>query len=250
MRILIPVMALSLLLFHGGAYALEAPVLRIAVSANFSVTAEKLAKDFEQKERVRSEIISGSSGKLSAQITHGAPFDILLSADRSHPQELLDNNLVRQNKISNYAIGILVFITKESHSQKNISEQIKACRKIAIASPEHAPYGKAAMQALEYLKLVDSSKPKVVIGESIGQAMSFLETGAADCGFVGLSQVKAASGFEGRYTIISSAMHKGLMQSAVLLENGKQPKAAQKFMEYLLSETARAQIKEAGYELP
>ncbi len=233
------------------AQAAENPPLRIAVAANFSATAEEIAKDFWKKEGIKTEVISGSSGKLAGQIIQGAPFDVFLSADRAHLQELVRRGLVHEDALYDYAIGILVFFGQETTAERALEKQISSCRKLAIANPENAPYGKAALQTLDHLKLRDAVKERLVMGESIGQAMSFIESGAADCGFIALSQVKGVEGWDGRYVVIHETMHEKLVQSAVVLEKSSQQDAARKFIAYLLNKTTRARIiREAGYELP
>jgi molybdate transport system substrate-binding protein len=231
-------------------YAAENTILRIAVSANFTTTAEEIAKDFEQKEGIKTDIISGSSGKLVTQITQGAPFDVLLAADRSHPEKLAELGFAHPSGLADYAIGTLVFVGQTIATEGGIGQQISLCRTLAIANPDTAPYGKAAMQALGYLNLLEGNKLKLVTGESVGQAMIFIESGAADCGFVSLSQVLGKEKFNHRIIPIPDAMHERLIQSAAIMVNSQQRDAAQRFVAYLLSEPARAQIKKAGYELP
>lgn len=224
--------------------------LRIAVAANFSSTAEAIARDFEVQENVQVDIISGSSGKLATQMASGAPYDIFLSADRLMPEQLKQQKLAYQNKLFDYAVGIVVFIGKDANIKSDLKRQIDSCRTIAIANPEHAPYGKAAMQALKRLDASIEKSGRLVTGESVGQAMGFIESGAADCGFVALSQVIGKPDYEGRFVKSEPTMHEVLMQTGIILATSPQTGLAQKFFDTLLSEPSRSKIKEAGYELP
>lgn len=243
-------LTLTLFLVANAAQAAENPPLRIAVATNFATTAEAIAGDFAKAEGVKTVVVSGSSGKLTAQIIHGAPFDVFLSADRIHPQQLARLGLVDRGRLHDYAVGTLTFIGREVDVKQGIAERVASCRAVAVANPESAPYGLAALQVLEHVKVTDAAKHRLVMGESVGQTMAFLTSGAADCGFVGTSQVREAPELAPRATPVASALHEPIAQSAVVLAASPRKETARRFMRALLGKAARARIQEAGYGLP
>ena len=220
------------------------PVLKIAVAANFSSTLEIIAKEFTAKTGIGIDIIPGASGNLTTQIQNKAPFDIFLSADRLYPEQLLAAKLVHQDKIYDYAIGQLVFIAANALADNNIQE-VNTCRKIAIADPNTAPYGRAAIDALTSSQLLEKNKTKFIIGASIGQTMNFIASGASDCGFVALSQVKDNDILRKRMLIVDNKLYAPLIQGAIINKNSPFHSEDEEFMTWLLNQ--QAIIKDAGY---
>ena len=223
----------------------------IAVAANFLGTLEKLQKEFEAAGDHKLTLISGATGKLTAQITEGAPFDIFLSADNKATKKLAEGGKAFPDSEFTYAIGTLaLFSSDASRITGDGAEVLKsgAFTKLAIANPKVAPYGVAAEAAMTSLGVRDAVKDKIVMGENIGQAFSMIETGNAEIGFVALSQVLGSeSGRNGSHWIVPANLHEPIRQNAVLLERGKDNADAKAFLEFLKSDKAKEVIDAAGY---
>lgn len=222
----------------------HADTLRIAVASNFAHTLQTLLTEFEKETGHKVEISSASSGKLYAQILHGAPFDIFLSADTNKPQRLAQQFPKSESTRFTYAIGRLVFWCP-AECEYPLSG-IKANNlTIAIANPRLAPYGLAAQQTIDAFGLTSA---KVVTGENIGQAYRFIESGNAAAGFVARSQVVAAKIPSEQYWLIPDEHHQPLEQAGILTAQGLNEPAAQAFVTYLLSTAVQARIAEHGYD--
>ena len=231
--------------FSAGAQA------RIAVAANFAEAARQLADDYGRKSGHRIEISSASTGKLYAQIVNGAPFDVLLSADDTTPRKLDDEGLADATTLHDYAIGRLVLWSRDPQRVKDGETLLRkgAIERLAIANPELAPYGAAARDALHYVRRWEELKPKLVMGENVGQAAQFVVSGAAPLGLLPRSLVLEArkttpgSGWE-----VPASWHAPIVQSAVLLTRGERNPAARGFLKYLQSPAAKKKIHGFGYD--
>jgi len=231
--------------FSAGAQA------RIAVAANFAEAARQLADDYGRKSGHRIEISSASTGKLYAQIVNGAPFDVLLSADDTTPRKLADEGLADATTLHDYAIGRLVLWSRDPQRVKDGETLLRkgAIERLAIANPELAPYGAAARDALHYVRRWEELKPKLVMGENVGQAAQFVVSGAAPLGLLPRSLVLEArkttpgSGWE-----VPASWHAPIVQSAVLLTRGERNPAARGFLKYLQSPAAKKKIHGFGYD--
>ncbi len=226
--------------------AAHAADISIACASNFQPTLQKLAADFENSSGHTLRISSGSTGKLYAQIQHGAPFDVFLSADRERPADLQQQGLAEPP--ITYAIGRLVLYAPHADPRKIL--QADTFRHLAIANPQTAPYGAAARAVLQHLQRWDSLQNRLAIGENISQTFQFVHTGNAELGFVALAQVLAIEAPVDRYWLIPSEQHTSLEQQAVLLRDSKARDAARVFLAYLQSDNARAIIRRDGYEVP
>lgn len=226
--------------------------VRVAVAANFSAPFKKLADDFAAQTGHQAIMIAGSTGKFYTQIKAGAPFDVLLAADQTTPRKLEDEGFAVKGQHFTYAKGQLVLWSAKPglvDKRGDILSQA-AFEHLAMADPKLAPYGAAALQVLTALKLQQTLAPKVVLGESISQAMQFVTSGNAEVGFVALSQViRPNQPPEGSWWIVPRHLYSPIVQEAVLLQMGKGKVAALAFMSYLQSDRARAIIKSYGYEL-
>ena len=228
------------------------PTLRIAVASNFLNSANKLVKIYENLYGAEIEIISGSTGKLFAQINSGAPFDLFLAADELRPRLLseADNSFEEDTYV--YAVGRLVLWAPElpkHHEHCNEKLLDMPFQHIAIANPETAPYGDAGLQTLRKLKKLQSIQSKLVFGENVGQVFSYLVTGAVDVGFLSLAQVHDRDPHRDTCAwIIPRNYYPDLSQSAIILQS-KSP-IAQEFMDFLQSEQAKAVIESFGYFAP
>jgi len=227
----------------------NAQKLRIAVAANAQFVAGVLTKEFKQQTGIEPELIVGSSGKFTAQIEQGAPFDVFMSADMKYPEELFAKQLTTA-KPQIYAYGTLV-LWSNANVIPTINSLTKAdIKKIAVANPALAPYGEAAIEALKKLKLYDQLQPKLVFGESIAQVNQFLLTDAADAAFTAKSVVMdPAQQGKGRWTEVDNKLYKPIAQGVVILKTstGENLKQAQKFYKFLFSTKAKQIFKAYGY---
>lgn len=221
----------------------------IAVATNFKTTLETLEADFESRSGYKLDLISGSTGKLYAQIINGAPYDVFLAADQARPARLVAEGHAAAESRFTYAIGMLALwspsysdVTADTLIEPNIT-------RLALANPDLAPYGLAALQVLERILLVEELRPKFVFGENVGQTFAFVSTGNAQIGFVSAAQVLALpEDAEGSAWFVPPQLHEPIAQDAVLLRRGEENGAARAFLTYLKSEPAREIIRRSGYE--
>ena len=242
-------LALLLALCLAGPAAAEEAV--VAVAANFSEVAELLAKDFEQASGHKLTFVAGSTGKLYAQITNGAPFDAFLSADQETPARLEKEGQAVAGSRFTYATGRLTLWSPEpgrvaSDGAATLKEG--KFRLLAIANPELAPYGAAAKQALEKLGLWERFKDRIVMGETIGQAHAMVASGNAELGFVALSHVLSPrTETKGSRWDVPAHLYAPLQQDAVLLARAAGNPAARGFLDFLRSAKARKVMETYGY---
>jgi len=244
-KLLIILFALSL------PFAGIAQKLRIAVAANAQFVAKVLAEEFKKQSSIEVEMIVSSSGKLTAQIEQGAPFDVFLSADMKYPQELYAKQLTTA-KPQIYAYGTLVIWAKKGISLKGGLKALNnpAIKKIAVANAALAPYGEAAEQAMERSNVLSELKPKLVYGESIAQVNQYLLTGAADVAFTAKSVVlDPAQRNNQNWVEVNSKLYQPIAQGVVLLKSssGANLVQAKKFYTFLFSTRAKQIFKAYGY---
>ena len=227
--------------------AARADTALIAVAANFAKTAERLAQGFAAASGHEIEISTGSTGTLAAQIRNGAPFTLFLSADEGRPMELEAEGLAVPGSRFTYAVGKLVLWGPDPRwvvLDPAASLADPELKRLAIANPELAPYGRAAQEALTALGIWEGVQPKLVRGEDIAQTYQFVASRNAELGFVALSQVMDQSGSRWE---VPQDLYTPIRQQAVLLQPGKDNAAAKAFLDYLRSEPAREIIRAAGY---
>ncbi len=228
--------------------AARAETLRLAVAANFTDITRVLVPRFEQGSGHQVKASFGSTGKLYAQITHGAPFDIFLAADEARPRLLVAEGLAVEGSRFTYAQGRLVLWSADDALFKD-GEAFLAkgdFSRLAIANPKTAPYGVAAQQVLQHLGIWKAVMSKLVRGDSIAQTFQFTATANAQLGLVAASQVKAWKQ-PGSLWSIPDAYYQPISQQAVLLTRGEKNVAAQAFLEFLRSDAGRAIIRDHGY---
>ncbi len=220
---------------------------QVAVAANFTEPAKEIAAGFEKATGHKAVLAFGASGAFYTQISHGAPFEIFLSADSERPAKAEADGLAVAGSRFTYAVGQLVLYSATPGLVDAKGAVLKggAFDKISIADPATAPYGVAAIETMAKLGVRDALKPKIVTGSSIAQAYQFVSTGAAQLGFVALSQVISVPG--GSRWIVPAKLHTPIDQQAVLLKTGKKNPAAAAFIKYLKSRAALAIIKRYGY---
>ncbi len=221
--------------------------VRIAVAANFTDAAKEIGTLFEHKSGHRPLFSFGSTGQLYAQIAQGAPFDVFLAADQARPEQAIAEGLAVPGSRFTYARGRLVLYSREAgRVEGQRSLLVGGFDKLAIANPETAPYGAAAIEAMKALGSYDKLAPKLVRGNNIAQTFQFVATGNAELGFVALSQLAVDRG--GSRWLVPAGLHTPIAQDAVLLERGRDNETARAFLAYLKSEAARAVVARHGYE--
>lgn len=237
-------------LFAAHAALAQAGEVSVAVAANFTAPMQKIAARFEQDTGHKAVLAFGSTGRFHAQISHGAPFEVLLAADAATPERLEREGLVVPGSRFTYAVGRLVLW---SATPGRVDPQGAVLRgagpaRLALADPKLAPYGAAAVEVLTRLGLIDTLRPRFVQGESIGQAHQFVASGNAPMGFVALSQVQVDGRLSGGSAwVVPADLHRPLQQDAALLQRGRDNPAAQALMRYLRSPAARQTIQAHGY---
>ena len=253
MKYLILVLALSLMLAAPGSSATGE--LTVAAASDLNFAFKDLVAAYEKKTGRHVRLSLGSSGNFFSQIENGAPFDLYFSADIRYPQKLEEAGHAIPGSLYKYAVGrIVLWVPK--HSSVAVEQGLAALkdpavRKIAIANPKHAPYGRAAVSALEHHKLYDGLKDRLVLGENISQAAQFIESGACDAGIIALSlalapTMKAA----GKYYEIPTDAHPPLEQGAVILKKSSNQAHARDFLDFVKGPEGREIMQRYGFMLP
>ena len=241
---------LGLLVLAAASTAARAAEVPVAVAANFTEPAKEIAAAFKKSTGNDAVLSFGASGQFYTQITRGAPFQVFLSADVERAQKAEQDGVGVPGTRFVYATGSLVLYSRTPglvDGQGAVLRRPDAFQKIAIADPASAPYGSAAIQAMTRLGVYPSLKPKVVQGASITQAYQFTATGAAELGFVALSQVINTPG--GSRWTVPKTLHKPIDQGAILLFTGDKNPAARQFLAFLKGPEAKAIIRRYGYQV-
>lgn len=232
-----------------GAWAAEA---QVAVAANFTEPIKAIAAVLEKTTGHTLKVSLGATGAFYTQIKNGAPFDVFLAADDERPALLEREGLTVPNTRFTYATGKLVLWSVDPARVDARGDVLKSptLRKVSFANPKTAPYGAAAVQVMERMGLADALKPKLVQGESIGQAFNFVKTGNADVGFVAMAQVLQGGKLkEGSMWVIPQTHYDTIRQDAVLLKRGEQNEAAKALLKLLQSPNIKDLIRSYGYDL-
>ena len=242
--------AISAALVLGGlaattAVTAQAGEVRIAVASNFTAPMREISSAFEQATGHTAIVSFASTGKIFAQITQAAPYDVFLSADQERPMQLEERGLAVEGSRFTYALGRLALFGGGAPVTGPQALDEEADGKIAIANPDLAPYGRAAIQALRDLFPDRDFSSRLVKGENISQTLQFIETGNAPLGFVALSQI--ITNEPTQYWLVPQAMHAPIAQDAVQLQHGAENPAAQAFLAYLKSPEAAQVIARFGY---
>ena len=248
-----PSQLLALALFTltlGQVSAAQADEVVVAVAANFLAPLQEISSEFTKETRHTTVITAGATGQLFTQIQNGAPFEVMVSADRKTPNKLVEAKLAVAASQFTYARGKLVLWSADPALVDAKGDVLKTghFNHLAIANPKTAPYGQAAVELMAKLGLSATLQPKLVQGENIAQTKMFVDSGSAELGFVALSQVMEDGKItKGSAWVIPSDLHAPILQDAVLLASGKDNPAATALMQYLRSDKARAVIKAYGY---
>lgn len=231
--------------------ATQAEEVLAAVASNFTAPMKDIAKRFEATTGHKLTVSLGSSGKLFAQIRHGAPFDVFLSADQEKPQKLIAAGAAQPDSQFTYALGRLALWSAQASVDPLQMLKAGSYQRLALANPRLAPYGEAAKRTLEYLDVANAAQPKLVTGENINQTWQFVSTGNAQLGFVALSQIMPNGELShGSAWVIPADHHQPVKQDAVLLSRSKNNPAAVALLAFLRSDEAAAIIKRYGYDMP
>jgi molybdate transport system substrate-binding protein len=243
--------ALFALTIAAAALQAQADELQVAVAANFSAAAQKIAAQFEHDTGHAVKLSFGSTGKFYAQIEAGAPFDVLLAADQATPGKLAAEGKAVPATLRTYAIGRLVLWSADPALVDAKGDVLRSGRwkHLSVADARLAPYGQAARQTLAALGLTDAVQARLVTAESIGQALQFVQSGNAELGFVALGQVQPPDGSRvpGSMWLVPDALYAPIRQDAVVLASTKSAAAAAAFVDYLASDPARRVIQAYGY---
>ena len=229
----------------------RADVVQVAVAANFTAPARALAEVFARTTGHEARLSFGATGAFYTQIKNGAPFDVLLAADDERPARLEKEGDTVAGSRFTYATGQLVLWSAKPGFVDDQGAVLKGGHfgKIAIANPKNAPYGAAAVEAMEKLGLAATLQPKLVTGESIGQTFNFIATGNAELGFVALAQVLEGGKLKsGSMWVVPAQYHAPIIQDAVILKRAANNPAAKAWMELLKTPQSKALIRSYGYE--
>jgi molybdate transport system substrate-binding protein len=231
----------------------SAQSLTVAAASDLQAALPVIAAQFEKETGATVALTFGSSGNFFTQIQNGAPFDVFLSADVDYPRRLDQAGLVERGTLVEYATGRLVLWTRTDSGielRGGLSSLLDAkVRKIAIANPAHAPYGRAAVAALRHEGMFERVQQKLVLGENISQAAQFAQSGNAEVGILALSLALApAMKSSGTYAEVSAALHPAIVQAAVVLASSRQKPLALQFLQTLKSASAQRVLRAYGFE--
>ena len=222
-----------------------------AVATNFAHAMSPLSEAFAQESTHSVRVVTGSTGKLYAQVVAGAPFDVLLAADQERPERLQAEGLAVAGSRFTYATGRIVLWSADPVLLQDDAVAVLSrghFRRLAIANPSLAPYGVAAQQVLEQLGLWAQIRPRIVMGENVGQAHAMVATGNAELGFIALSALTAATaGPGGSAWEVPPALYEPIRQDAALLGRAQDNPAARALLSFLRSPAARHIIRKQGY---
>lgn len=226
--------------------AAQADTTHVAVAANFTEAARDIAKLFAEQTGHEAVLSFGATGQFYTQIANDAPFEVFLAADNIRPAQAVKEGYGVDATVFTYAIGQLVLYSADETLDLNADYlQNGDFSKLAIANPDTAPYGLAAVQTMNHLGLYEELQDKIIQGQNIGQTFQFVETGNAELGFVAMGQVAAAE--SGARWIVPAEFYTPIAQDAVLLTKGKDNPAAVAFVDFLQSQPALDIIKRYGY---
>jgi molybdate transport system substrate-binding protein len=235
------------------ASAAHANEMTIAAASDLTFALKDLAAKFHDRTGGKVKLAFGSSGNFFAQIENGAPYDMFFSADVSYAQKLEAAGLAEPGTLYEYAVGKIVLWVPRG-SKLNLGAGLRglndpAIHKIAIANPEHAPYGRAAVAAMRHEGIYDRVKDKIVLGENISQTAQFVQSGNAEIGIIALSLALAPE-LPGKYAEIPAADYSPIEQAAVILKSSQKKDLARKFLAFLKTPATTALMERYGFAIP
>lgn len=229
--------------------------IRVAAAADLQFALKDIAQQYERLNGQKVEITFGSSGNFFAQIQNGAPFDIFFSADIDYPNRLQQANLIEPTSLLKYAVGRIVIWMPADSKIDLIARKWNALlepsiQKVAIANPEHAPYGRAAVDALKRAGLYDKLQSKLVYGENISQAAQFVQSGNAQAGIIALSLAVSPAMKSGRRWGVPVDQYAPIEQAAVILKSARDKDAARAFLKLIASDDGQRILGSYGFAPP
>lgn len=233
----------------------NAQEITVAAAADLSSVFPQVAAKFEKETGKKVKLNFGSSGQFLLQIENGAPFDVFFSADVQYPQRLESEGLSQPGSLYKYAVGKIVLYVP-SNSKLNLAQGLRSlvspeAKKIAITNPQHAPYGRAAVEAIKKEGLYDSLQSKFVMGENISQTAQFVQSGGADAGIVALSlALSPAMKSAGRYIEVPASDYTPIEQAAVILKSSKEKATAALFIDYVRNPEIVSLLAQYGFTMP
>jgi molybdate transport system substrate-binding protein len=254
MKIPLKQIAVLLASLLAGSHA-RAQAVKVAAAADLKFAMAELASQFEKQSGAKLDVTYGSSGNFLTQIQNGAPFDLFFSADSEYPKKLEAGGLAEPGTLREYAVGHIVIWTPGSSGINAAKDGWKSLldqrvKKIAIANPEHAPYGRAAVAAMKKAEIYDEVKDKLVYGENISQAAEFVQSGNAQVGIVALSLAISPAMKNGNRWEIPSDSYPPIKQAVVLLKAAKNKDAARRFLEFVNGSQGREILQRFGFTVP
>jgi molybdate transport system substrate-binding protein len=246
--------AVALFLGLGGGLC-AAQEITVAAAADLQFAMQEVGARFQQESGKTVKLIYGSSGNFAQQLQNGAPFDMFFSANLDYPRQLEGAGLTEPGTFYQYAIGKIV-VWVPSASKLDVSSGLKALldpsiKKIAIANPAHAPYGKAAVAAMQKENIYEQVKDKFVLGENISQAASFVASGSADVGVVALSLALSPNMKDkGRYAEVPAGDYPAIEQACVIMRSSKNKDIARQFLKFVQSLPIRDLLQKYGFAIP
>jgi len=228
--------------------------LLIATAANVQFVMKELKAAFESETGIAVDVVISSSGKLTAQIQQGAPYDLLLSANMKYPRTLYEEGLAEAEPHV-YALGALVLWTLKDHELPEDPRLLldPQFEKVAIANPKNAPYGQQAIRLFEYFGMLEDIRPRLIYGESIAQTNQYIISRACDAGLTAKSVVLSSEmKDQGHWGEMPAGAYQSIEQGVIITRHGQQthPDAARRFYDFLFSEKAKEIFREYGYLIP
>ncbi len=249
-------LALAMTVVCGGRFsAAQAEEVLVAAASDLNFAMKELSAEYEQQSGHHVKLSLGSSGNFYAQLQQGAPFDLYFSADIGYPRKLEEAGLTVPGTLYRYAVGRIVLWAPKA-SSLDVSKGLMVLReatirKISIANPKHAPYGRAAVAAMEHAQVYAEVKQRLVLGENVSQAAQFIESGACDVGIIALSLAMApAMKTAGIYWEIPADYHPPLEQGAIIMKQSKNQEVARQFLEFMKSPRGQEIMTRYGFTLP
>lgn len=249
-------LALAMTVVCGGRFsAAQAEEVLVAAASDLNFAMKELSAEYEQQSGHHVKLSLGSSGNFYAQLQQGAPFDLYFSADIGYPKKLEEAGLTVPGTLYRYAVGRIVLWAPKA-SSLDVSKGLMVLReatirKISIANPKHAPYGRAAVAAMEHAQVYAEVKQRLVLGENVSQAAQFIESGACDVGIIALSLAMApAMKTAGIYWEIPADYHPPLEQGAIIMKQSKNQEVARQFLEFMKSPRGQEIMTRYGFTLP
>jgi molybdate transport system substrate-binding protein len=248
------VLIIAVFFVHREALAQKQEV-HIAAAADLQFAMADLAQNYEKQTGNKLEVSYGSSGNFFSQLQNGAPFDLFFSADIEYPKKLQSAGFTEPGTFFEYAIGHIVLWVPPASKLEVATQQWNALldpsvQKIAIANPEHAPYGRAAVAAMRSAGIYEKVEAKLVLGENISQAAQFVQSGNAQAGIVALSLALSPAMKDGKRWEIPGDAHPPIEQGVIMLKNARNKDAARAFLEFVKSEPGRATLAKYGFAPP